>query len=168
MKDALLKAFESYLDRKATDQDMEKGFTFACGFAAGQESAKSRRELKLLAPSEEVKRYMDGIEGVLEANNYETLAIWRDAKEHKHFTFEQERNGGYLVTIARAEDGTVICLSIQLYRLDDKKILVIEPTSRYVDYELVDKWLKKHIPDSAYKDETRINKTDAMNVGNLR
>jgi Zn ribbon nucleic-acid-binding protein len=166
MKDAILKAFETYLDRPATQKDMEGAFTFACGYAAGQDAAAKRRELKLIPPSEEIVRYLEGVTGVLEANSYETLAMWREKSEH--FVLEQVRCGGYLQTIAKAEDNTTVCLSIQLYTLNGEKILVVEATSRYVDYELVDKWLKKYMPETAFKDDNRLNKYDAMNAGNLR
>ena len=170
MTDKLLAAFKEFLDRDPSEGDMEKAFTFACGYSAGQKCAAEQRKLKLIEPSNEVKEYLVDIAGVLEATSFETHALWQQGKDHPdwNMVFEQDRMGGYLQTVACTDDHKVrVCVGIYIWKLNGKKILVVEPTSNYVDYELIEEWLKKYMPSSAYKGD-RLNKTNASNAGNLR
>ena len=166
--DEVSNAFAKYLDRKPTEEDLHLGFTFACGYAAGEEAARNRRELKLREPSEEIKKYMDGVVGVLEANSFETLSIWKmyNTTNEAKGTFDQERNGGYLVYVARSEDGSVVTISLSRFTFNGMSILVYSDESEIVDHSLIDQWIEKYAPPTAWKNG-RLNKTNATNHGNL-
>jgi hypothetical protein len=117
------------------------------------------------ALSREIAQYLDGVVGVVEANGYERMCLWREGKENGRKW--RESLSGYGQTIGKI-DGRPVHVSLLVDEVDGHRILFIYPTSQVVDHELIDRWLLATMPGSAKKrDGQYVNKVDAMNFHNV-
>ena len=129
------------------------------------EVAKARAEdAGLLYASDEVKAYLDGVIGVVEANSFESMCLWVQAKESTRSWISSGHGFGPIVGLI---NNRPVCLSILTATVDGHKIAFIDATSEAVDWKLIDAWLQKNLPQSAKHGDGRVNKTDAMNFGNV-
>jgi len=121
-------------------------------------------------PDPEIKKFLDGVMGVVDANSYESLCLWR---ENEHAGYNQREwkqgGGGPLVTIGRIDDRP-ICISLLVNEIGGHKILFIDATSALVDHDMIDAWLQKNMPVTAFRDNDPrepLNRTNAMNFCNI-
>ena len=129
------------------------------------EVAKARAEdAGLLDASDEVKAYLDGVIGVVEANSFESMCLWMQAKDSARSWISTGH--GYGPMIGRINN-LPVCLSILTANVDGHKIVFIDATSEVSDWKLIDAWLQKNLPQSAMHEDGRVNKTDAMNFSNV-
>lgn len=115
-----------------------------------------------------IAKYMEGVVGVVDANSYESLALWREWHKDLGKSWEDSR-GGYLVTVGHYMKRPV-CLSMFVNVVDGHRILFIEATSAMVDHHLIDKWLKKNLPATAWANRGSgkyVNRVDSMNFHNV-
>jgi hypothetical protein len=111
--------------------------------------------------------FLDGVVGVVDANSYESLCLWRENQELAVPCSWVQNNSGLMETVGYV-NGYPVCLSLLTTRISGWKILFIEVTSRMVDHEMVEKWLLENMPKSAFKKSSRyINRTNAMNFSNI-
>ncbi|MBW3243299.1 hypothetical protein KUV57_11385 [Epibacterium sp. DP7N7-1] len=113
--------------------------------------------------SAEVAKFLEGVTGVVEANSFETMCLWE--RHTMHGRAWEEVSTGYGATVAVLHDRPV-ALSLRIAIVEGQKVLFIDATSELVDWKLIDAWLEKNLPASAY-DGDRINRSDAMNFANV-
>lgn len=101
-----------------------------------------------------------GVVGVVEANRFETMCLWQ--RHHKELGKPWIDNlSGRGVTVGHVEDMPVF-ISLRTAVVDGCKLLFIEATSQVVDWRMIDAWLARALPQSAYR-----NKVDAGNFVNV-
>ncbi|OWZ90387.1 hypothetical protein B9J07_27765 [Sinorhizobium sp. LM21] len=113
--------------------------------------------------SDEVKTYLEGVTGIVEANSFETMCLWRTWTDNKKSWVSTGH--GYGPTVGTLA-GMPVCISILTATVEGEKILFIDPTSQVVDHRLIEIWLKLNVP-SALRKDGYLNKTDAMNFSNV-
>jgi hypothetical protein len=116
--------------------------------------------------NDRMKDFLKEVVGVVEATSYETSCLWREWHQEEKKSWVQGM-GGYLPTIGLLGDRPVV-LSLLINTVDGHPILFMEPTSQVVDHEMIEEWLKLHLPATALKDEGKfVNKVDAQNFHNV-
>lgn len=63
-----------------------------------------------------------------------------------------------------------VCISVLTAEVNGYKLLFYHATSRYVDHDMIRKWLDDNMPVTAFEDNdprTRLNHTDANNFANI-
>lgn len=111
--------------------------------------------------------FLDGVIGVVEANSYESMCLWKEAQEHG-FTWEEARMGEF-VSVGSLE-GRPVCMTLNVHTIKGQRILFIDPTSQVVDHAMIEHWLMQKLPESAFdqhKDGKYLNKVNAMNFHNV-
>lgn len=102
---------------------------------------------------EEIKTALAGTAHLVEATDYETLALWREWHERLSVEWRQLPTG-FWAQVGRAGRMPVV-VSLHGAIVQGRKIMFYEATSLVVDQRMVDKWLAKHLPG--------VPKTNAMN-----
>ncbi len=93
--------------------------------------------------SEQIKEYLVGCIGAVEANRFEEMALWERYHKEKGKTWEG--TSGYGVHVGDI-DGRPVCLSFLLKTIDGKKILFWHPTSQVVDYVMIEEYMERALP----------------------
>lgn len=114
---------------------------------------------------EHLTKFFEGVVGVVEANSFERMMLWKENQDIGKRTWV-ENNSGYGVTVGEVA-GDPVFLSVLTAQVDGHKLLFIDPTSQVVDHRLVRKWLDKNLPQSAFRADGLLNITDAMNFANI-
>ena len=113
----------------------------------------------------EASEFLQGVVGAVEATGFEYHCLWKEARE---LEWSWEEN---LVGLWRQIGGfndMPVCLSIRTAVVRGHKIAFYHPTSRIVDHEMVENWLRAVMPASALREGTSyLNKSDAMNFSNV-
>lgn len=94
--------------------------------------------------SDEVKEFISGTVGVVEANSYETMTLW-DKWTNVYGKSWVSHGMGYGVTIGTL-DGRPVCISILHALVEGHKILFIDPTSVVVDHDMIKDWIDINLP----------------------
>ena len=100
-----------------------------------------------------VKEFISGVDGVLEANSFETMCLYEKEKA-KGYSWESS-GSGFGVSTRKT------FLSLTKIKVRGKEILVINPTSMRVDWREIEWWLSDNLPVAS------LNRSDAMNFHNL-
>lgn len=118
-------------------------------------------------PDAEMTKFLEGVVGVVEADNYGKHMLWvENSRRDTPLTWVQNCHG-YLLTIGMLDDMPV-CISLFTAVIDGHKLLYLEATSTVVDHRMIDDWLKKNLPESAFQPGGEfVNSTDAMNFHNI-
>ena len=103
-----------------------------------------------------IKKFLEGVVGMVEANNFETMCIWRDCNESKR-TWEQQHGGGYGMIIGTFHK-RLIFISLSINIVDGYKILFWEATSLLVDYKMIEEWFKIALPIVSKENSTYASK----------
>lgn len=114
--------------------------------------------------SPEVKAYLEGVVGVVEATSFEKMCLWQESQRHGREWVEILHGYGPCVG---SFNGRPVCISLMSAVIDGQKVAFIHATSQIVDWTLIDKWLEKNLPETAFRAPSRINRTDAMNFHNI-
>lgn len=118
---------------------------------------------KMVGVSDEIRAYLNGVVGIVEANSFEKMCLWREWNDMGKSWVPTVH--GYLATVGNVGDMPV-CISILTETVEGQKILFWDATSRVVDHQMIEEWLKT-IVTSALKEDGYLNKTDAMNFHNV-
>lgn len=113
--------------------------------------------------TDELKTYLGGVTGIVEANTFETMCLWREWTDNGDTWVSTGH--GYGPTVGTLADMPV-CISLLTATVNGQKILFFEPISQVVDYRMIYAWLKENVP-SALRKDGYLNKTDAMNFPNV-
>jgi len=107
------------------------------------------------------KRFLEGVEGVCETTSYEKSALWLTCT--KEFGYDWKSNnsgiGRCLGYIGKPKKGRIVMFTFWTAQINGKKILFAEPTSRWVDWDMLRDFCKEYLPD--------VPTTNAENFGNL-
>lgn len=120
----------------------------------------------------EDRELFEGVIGVVEANSFEAMVLWKEYKVYRPGKVWDDARSGPLITIGRLNDRP-ICISIFVHTIDGHRVAFMEPTSLLVDHKMIEEWLLAALPDSALhlsgtgSGERYINKVDAMNFYNV-
>lgn len=112
------------------------------------------------------KEFLEGVVGVLEASSFEKFTLWKEYAHTKKITWK-DSNGGPCLNIGNITKDKPVYVSMSILEANGKRLLVIDPTGTYVDWPMIDTWLEKHLPHSAFKENGFVNKSDAQNFFNL-
>lgn len=113
----------------------------------------------------EYAELLEGVVAVVEATSYEKHVLWDKLHNGKGYTWEQSLSGP-IVTIGYL-DKRPVCISLFVHKINDRRILFIDATSGVVDWTMIDKWLEKNLPKTAFRDNGYLNKSDAQNIYNV-
>lgn len=114
----------------------------------------------------------------VEANSFETSALWRkyvydkpNRKMHDNVDINgiewiQDTAGfGKIVGYIGAGKNRPVTINFNWYAIGDKYVCFYNPTSRFVDWDMVEKWIEKHFPVK-YDNGTMSAMVDANNFHN--
>lgn len=116
----------------------------------------------------EMNKFLSGVVGVVEANSYEGMCLWREHLEQAGRSWKAG-GGGPMVQVGEIADMPV-CIALLVNEIDGHRILFYDATSQVVDHRLIDEWLEKNLPVTAFEDSDprkRLNSTNAMNFSNV-
>lgn len=114
----------------------------------------------------EMTKFLQGVVGVVEANTYEQHMLWHENRCHGQPKTWVSNTFGLRAVIGDLADMPV-CISLLTAEVEDHKLLFVYATSQVVDYRMVDKWLEDTLPKSAFREDGRVNRVDAMNFHNV-
>ena len=112
----------------------------------------------------ELNDLLKDVHGVVEANSFEALCLWQNAKDSGHSWVSAPSGLGKKVGEFY---GKPVFISLLSSEVRGKKILFVDATSQVVDHEMIEIWLQTNLPKSAMKSDGKFRKTDAMNFHNL-
>lgn len=136
---------------------MPAGWTTAAVIAL-HEAAKVRAPKKMKkAEDSEMLRFLEGVEGVVEATRNEEMHIYSRVVEMFGKDAWEGSNSGFNETVGYL-DNRPICISLHTKKIKGTKILFWHATSQLVDHAMINEWLKLNTPD---------NRTDATNWHNV-
>lgn len=118
-------------------------------------------------PDKEMQDFLNGVVGVVEANSFEHHALWRFNEMSILHQWESARSG--LGTTVGKVGKMPVAISLSIDVIDGHRILFYHATSQVVDHRMVEDWLKKNLPVTAFEDSDprkRMNHADAMNFHN--
>lgn len=102
--------------------------------------------------------------GIVEATSFEALTLWQYYHQEKGYSWIQN-NSGWLECIGKLADREV-WISPLAHIVNSKKILFVEATSSVVDWDMIEDYLKEHVP-SAIRENGFLRKENAINFHNL-
>lgn len=133
--------------------------------------AKEVAEIVPFVIDEEMAKFLDGVVGVVEADNYGKHMLWVENHykavelDHRKLDWVDGRLG--MMEKVGELDGMPVCISLFKATVDGQLILFVDPCSMVVDHRLIDDWYKRALPKSAFRENGYVNKTDAMNFHNI-
>lgn len=115
--------------------------------------------------NEHIKNFMQGSSCIVEATSFEAFTLW-----DKYTTNGRQMSqygGGFGITVGYCKDSKDQKLSVTIslfkYSLDGKSILFYHPTSKMVDYGLIEDWINENMPVSARREDGTVKTTDCQN-----
>lgn len=120
--------------------------------------------IKIANPTRaELNSLLSGVVGVVEANSFESMCLWKEAQERGDAW--RESGGGPLVEVGELA-GMPICCALSVVEVRGHRILFVDVTSQVTDSRQVEDWLRKTLPLSAFESgdaRQRMRLTNAMN-----
>lgn len=114
----------------------------------------------------EVREFLEGIVGAVEANRFEQMMLWSENRRRETPKTWKEHLSGYGQTIGFVGDMPVF-VSLLTAEIEGQKVLFIHPTSQVVDHRMIEAWLNANLPKSAFWSCGRLNYVDADNFHNV-
>lgn len=105
-----------------------------------------------------------GVVGVVEVTGYESFKLWEEFHKNRGVSWEEQRSGP-LITVGKL-DKRPVCIAPLVHTVNGKKIMFLEATSVLVDWNMIEKWLRINLPESAFNG-TQLNKVDPINFASL-
>lgn len=105
--------------------------------------------------------YQD-VHGIVEANSYESLMLWKEWHQEKGYTWIQN-NSGWLVKVGEIIKGKEVWISPLAHIVNGRKILFVDATSSVVDWNMIEDYLKENVPSAVTRNKIYLNKENAMN-----
>ena len=97
----------------------------------------------------------------VEANSYEQFALWKENHSKKRLKWEED-NSGFSIIVGNIGKGKPVNVAFNFAKIRGKRICFYEAISRYVDHDMVEKWIEKNYPVK-WDNGNRRAMTDAMN-----
>lgn len=93
---------------------------------------------------------------VVEADDFARLMLWKENNDRKFINWQELWPGSwFLVGSMRNDESMPVCLSCMFVKLNGRVVCFYECTSRYVDWDIVNKWFDDNLPNA--------KRTNAMN-----
>ena len=105
------------------------------------------------------------VHGIVEANSYETLMLWREFHQEQKLSWVQN-NSGWLECVGKVGDREV-WISPLAHIVNGRKILFVDATSSVVDWNMIEEYLKENVPSAVTRNSIYLNKENAMNFHRL-
>jgi len=96
----------------------------------------------------------------IEATGYERLMIWKEY--HEKVMWEEDREG-FWTQVGQIGKNKPVCASFCFAEILGQRICFYEPTSRYVDHEMIEKYIEKTCHPKKWDHNSRRAFTNAMN-----
>ena len=112
------------------------------------------------------KGFLEGVVGVCQATHAERHFVWNSYHYDRGLVSWVSGGGGPGVKVGEIA-GEQVWISLLVDVIEGQKILWVDATSQVVDHRMIEDWLKKHLPQSAFNDRGYINSTDATNFWNV-
>lgn len=114
----------------------------------------------------EMENFLAGVVGVVEADSYGGHMLWNENRRRDNPRTWNANTAGFHETVGHFCKNPV-CLSLHTAVIDGHKILFVDAVSQVVDHRLIEGWLKRTLPKSAFRHDGYVNKVDAMNFHNV-
>lgn len=133
-----------------------------------------REPVVLSANDDEMRKFLAGVVGVVEATREEQHQIWArwassspDKRPEDKHRLEWSTEGSQSMLVNAGElAGHPVWLSLYVVSVGRHRLLFYHATSQVTDSRIVDAWLKQTMPKTAF-DGDRLNSTDATNFHNV-
>lgn len=102
------------------------------------------------------------VHGIVEANSFESLELWKYWHQEKGYTWVQN-NHGWLVKVGEIIKGKEVWISPVAHIVNGRKILFVDATSSVVDWNMIEEYLKENVPSAVTRNKLYLNKENAMN-----
>lgn len=102
------------------------------------------------------------VHGIVEANSFESLELWKYWHQEKGYTWVQN-NHGWLVKVGEIIKGKEVWISPVAHIVNGRKILFVDATSSVVDWNMIEDYLKENVPSAVTRNKIYLNKENAMN-----
>ena len=102
------------------------------------------------------------VHGIVEANSFESLELWKYWHQEKGYTWVQN-NHGWLVKVGEIIKGKEVWISPLAHIVNGRKILFVDATSSVVDWNMIEDYLKENVPSAVTRNKIYLNKENAMN-----
>lgn len=112
------------------------------------------------------KEFLKDVVGVVEATNTEKFFLWKDYHSDQGRLAWVNSNSSTMIQLGKI-DNMPVMMSMCIDVVAGHRVMFVECTSQVTDWRMVDEFLKKHLPQSAFNDRGYINKVDAMNFWNV-
>jgi hypothetical protein len=116
----------------------------------------------------DLEKFLDGVVGIIEANDYEVLSLWQERRNNNLKPSWESSLSGMHMTVGFV-GADPVAINLRTAVVDGHKVLFFDASSQVVDHRLIDSWLRKNLPRSAFRPGSpeQINRTDAMNFYNV-
>lgn len=121
---------------------------------------------------EDVDDFLKDTHGIVEANSFEQLCLWRDYVGWTTPRYDRskwiENLSGLFLHIGNLGDMPVT-LSLFSAIINGKKIVFWDSPSQVVDHRLIEQWFETNLPKCAFRkdNDSLPNRADAMNFHNI-
>ena len=119
-------------------------------------------------PDPQMTAFLHGVVGVVEATRFEHHALWRLNDLDGRHKWESATAG--LGEIIGKVGKMPVAISLNVDVIDGHRILFYHATSQVVDHRMVEAWLEKNLPVTAFMDSDprkRMNHSDSINFPNV-
>lgn len=116
---------------------------------------KEVAEIVPFVVNEEMAKFLDGVVGVVECDNYGHHMLWienhykANELDHRKRDWQSGRMG--LMEKVGEIAGMPVCISLLKDVIGGQTILFVDPCSMVVDHRLIDAWYKRTLPESAFR-----------------
>jgi hypothetical protein len=115
---------------------------------------------------ETIEKFLEGVVGIVEADYFSHQMLWEYNNREKMYSWIENLVGFMEIIPISTKPKKSMALSLRTAIINNQKILFVNPTSKYVDYDLINKWLLENVPESALKCNN-LNMVNAMNFHNV-
>ncbi len=118
----------------------------------------------------DLAEYLAGVVGVIEATSFEHHSLWCDYAEagQKHGRrFPWNETGHGTLQQVGGIGNRPIWISILTATVDGHKLLFWHVTSPVADHDQCEAWLRVNLPETAFREDGRLNQSDPMNFTNV-
>ena len=102
------------------------------------------------------------VHGIVEANSFESLELWKYWHQEKGYSWVQN-NHGWLVKVGEIVKGKDVWIRPLAHIVNGRKILFVDATSSVVDWNMIEDYLKENVPSAVTRNSIYLNKENAMN-----
>lgn len=88
-----------------------------------------------------IEQHASDIVYIVEATRFEQTCLWEQYQK----IWEEDTRGGPLVTVGEIAKFPV-CIALSVIKINGYPVLIVDATSRVVDYTMIEEWLESKWP----------------------